>query len=138
MLFFLPWVHLERPNDVSLSGYELAAHFAPWIFGGVIGQFLLMVLLYTRRTVNGLRGIRVIATLFSVLTAGETTLLLVRPPIENSYFSSGLGFEWALYLSLGFSFWSTWRAIRLGGSVTDLRDLSQVEMVIDHPKAPLH
>ena len=129
ILFFLPWANLLRPQELNLSGYELAAHFAPWLFAGAIGSVLLLVLLFARRTVNGLRGLRVIATFFASLTAGEASILLFLPPIENEYFSSGLSYKWGLYASVLFSILSSYTALRLGGSATDLRDLSVIRKI---------
>ena len=121
-LFWAPWIALQRPDPVTLSGFDLASR-APWLFGGAIGWFILAPLVATRRTVNQLRGIRVVAVLFCAMTAGEVALLLLRPPQSEGYFSVGLAYQWGLYASglcalTGASF-----AARLGGSLSDLRDL---------------
>lgn len=121
--FFLPWVSLERPDPVALSGFDLARGNAGWLWGGAIGWFLLLPLVVTRRTVSELRGVRVIAVTFSVMTLFETALLYFRPPTGHTYF--GYGLEWALglYGSALLSLLATLVSLRLGGSLEDLRDL---------------
>ncbi len=125
-LFFSPWVSLLRPDEVSLSGFDLAASNAPFLWGGVVGYFLSIPLVLSRRTLNELHGIRVIATLFSLMTAGETALMILRPPEEHSYFAAGLSYSYGIYASLFVSLVATFVSIRLGGSINDLRDLPVV------------
>ncbi len=122
-LFFAPWVSLERPSDVALSGFDLAAGNAGWLWGGAVGWFILVPLLLSRRTVAGLRGARVIAVTFACMTAGEVVLLLLRPPVEHQYFSSGLAYEWGLYGSGLVSLAAMLAAFRLGGRTGDLSGL---------------
>lgn len=122
-LFFAPWVSVERPDPLVLSGWDLASRNAPWLFGGAVGWFMLLPLLATRRTVNQLRGIRVIATLFCALTLGEAALLLLRPPHSEGYFTVGLVYQWGLYASGLCAALAAFFAARLGGSLADLRDL---------------
>lgn len=123
LFFFLPWVSLERPDLITLSGADLASSNAPWLWGGAVGWFLIIPLVFSRRSVNQLVGIRIICSFFCILTAGEATLLLLRPPEEHGYFSTGLNYEWALYGSLLTSLLATALAARLGGSLADFRDL---------------
>jgi len=123
LLFLCPWAHLTRPDQVTLSGLDLAKTGAPWLFGGAIGWFLLLPLVWSRRSVVELRGIRVIASALSALTTIEAGLLLARPPLESSYYSSGLRYGWGLYASLLVSLLALWLSARLGGELADLRDL---------------
>jgi len=122
-LFFCPWVSLMRPDTISLSGFDLATSNAPWLWGGAVAWFLLIPLVLSRRTLNQMVGVRVICTLFALLTAGETALMLVRPPAEHSYFATGLNYGFGLYASLAVSVFAAVYAARLGGSYRDLRDL---------------
>lgn len=123
ILFYLPWVSLQRPDVITLSGADLASSNAPWLWGGAVGWFLSIPLVLSRRTVNQLVGIRIITAFFCMLTAGEVTLLLLWPPNEHGYFSAGLSYEWALYASLLVSLLGTLLSTLLGGSVSDFRDL---------------
>jgi hypothetical protein len=121
--FVSPWVHLERPDPVTLSGLELAKAGLPWLFGGGIGWFLLIPLVWSRRSVAQLQGVRVIAAALSALTTIEAALLFLRPPLESHYYSSGLRYGWGLYASLVISLVGLYLALTLGGSPRDLRDL---------------
>jgi hypothetical protein len=121
--FFTPWVRLERPEAVTLSGFELAQAGVPWLFGGAIGWFLLMPLVWSRRSVVELRGIRIIAATLSVMTALEAALLFCRPPLESGYYMSGLTYAWGLWVSAFLSGLALALSSRLGGSLDDLRDL---------------
>lgn len=139
LLFFQPWVSIERPDPVALSGFDLARSNAPWLWGGVVGWFLTVPLVLTRRTVNQLRGIRVIAATFSVMTLGEVLMLWFLPPSESVYFTSGLEWAWGLYASAAVSLTATVVASRLGGSVEDLRDLPvRGPGMAQHPGETLH
>jgi hypothetical protein len=121
--FVAPWVMLERPEQVTLSGFDLARAGVPWLFGGAIGWFILVPLVWSRRSVVELRGVRIIAATLAVLTALEAMLLLLRPPLESAYYSSGLRYGWGLYASLVVSAFGTYVAATLGGRLDDLRDL---------------
>ncbi|MCH2107693.1 MAG: hypothetical protein MK135_00045 [Polyangiaceae bacterium] len=123
LLFFCPWASFLRPDPLDLSGFDMAKTFAPWLFGGAIGWFLLIPLLLTRTTIRRLRGLRVIASLFSALTLGEVLLLAQRPPSGSRYFSYGFEYEWAFWLSGFISAVALYFSFRLGGSIEDLRDL---------------
>jgi hypothetical protein len=122
-LFFAPWVSLKRPDEILLSGQELAASSSPWLWGGAVGWFILVPLFLSRRTVNEMVGIRVVAAFFPLLTLGEVSLLLLRPPIDHRYFSSGLEYGWGLYASGLVALCGILIGARLGGSQKDLRDL---------------
>jgi len=122
-LFFSPWVSLTRPEEITLSGHDLATTNAPWLWGGAIGFFLLIPLVFSRRTVRELMGIRVMACFFPLLTLGEAALLLAHPPEGHRYFGSGLAYEWGLYASALVAALCIVVGARLGGSLSDMRDL---------------
>lgn len=122
-LFFAPWVELERPDAITLTGHDLATTNAPWLWGGAIGFFLLIPLVQSRRSVTEMVGIRVISAFFPLLTLGEVALLLLNPPSTHSYFSSGLAYSWGLYLSGVVAAAAVLTGARLGGSLKDFRDL---------------
>jgi hypothetical protein len=90
--FFAPWFAIEHPDEVMFSGLDLARGNAPWLWGGAIGYFLIFPLLLSRRTLNDLKRIRVITTTFAIMTACEVFVLWMKPPLESSYFRSGLEF----------------------------------------------
>jgi len=122
-LFAAPWARLERPDEVTLSGLDLARTGVPWLFGGAVGLFLLVPLVWSRRSVVELRGVRVIAATLSVMTALEAAALFFWPPLESAHYSSGLTYRWGLAASLVTSLLATVQSARLGGRLDDLRDL---------------
>jgi hypothetical protein len=115
--FFQPWFILRKPELVALSGYHIARHFAGWVWAGAVGWFILIAVVVTRRTIAGLRGVRVISAFFASLTLAEILILAnvtptskVRVPIE---FGWSYGLWWsALASSFGFL-----AAIGLGGAL---------------------
>lgn len=138
-LFFAPWVSITSPSDVTLSGFDLAHARAGWLWGGAVGWFLLLPLVFTRRSVIQLRGIRVIAATFALMTLGETCMMLILRPSQNPYVRTVYEYAWGLYASGIVSALATFVAVRLGGRVDDLRDLSPVIDVAETSEGqPLH
>jgi hypothetical protein len=99
-LFWAPWVRLERPDLIELSGSDLARAGAPWLWAGALGCFVVIPLLLSRRTIRQLLGVRAITIAFALMTTVETVLLVTRPPIEAHYFSAHLSYGWGLWCSL--------------------------------------
>jgi hypothetical protein len=138
-LFFAPWASLERPEVIDLTGFDLARSGAPWLWGGAVGWFTMIPLLLSRRSVNQLRGIRVIASFFCMATVGEVALMLLNPPNDHLFFSSGLQYSWGIYASGAAALLGTSVALRLGGSTADLRDLPvTLNPIAERGKGPLH
>ena len=115
--FFCPWVLLLRPEDMTLRGFDLARGRAGWLWGGATGFFVLLPLLWTRRTLSRLRGARVIATLFASMTCLEVLVLLLFPP-RRGLIPIELEWQWGLYASAAISAVATYFAVRLGGPWT--------------------
>jgi hypothetical protein len=88
--------------------------------------------------VNQLRGIRVIATFFCVTTVGEVALMLLRPPNDHLFFSSGLEYSWGIYASGVVAILGSLVAFRLGGSTADLRDLPTLGPMGEGTEGPIH
>ena len=121
--FFAPWVHMTRPELVDISGYHLARGRAGWLWGGAVGWFVMIPLVWTRRTVYKMRGVRIICAFFAAMTLGEVGMMLALPPQGSRYLS--VAFEWGygLYGSgvvalLGIIF-----STRFGGNLRDLSAL---------------
>src|SRR5690606_4055225 len=125
-LFFAPWAEIWSPTAVVLSGHDLARSRAGWLWGGAGGWFLLLPLTATRRSVVDLRGIRVIAATFAVMTLCEALMLLLLPPAQGRYVRTEYAYAWGLYASAAVSALASVVAARLGGPIDDLRDLAKV------------
>lgn len=114
-LFFAPWVHLELPEVAVRSGFELARGRAGWLWGGATGWLVLVPLVWTRRTIYKLRGIRPIAVAFSAMTLGEVLLMVALPP-RGRYVPVELHWGYGFYASGVVSALATVTALFLGGS----------------------
>ncbi len=138
-MFFAPWVEITSPSNAVLSGFDLARSRAGWLWGGAVGWFLMLPLVVTRRSVVDLRGVRVIAATFAVMTLGEASMMLLMAPSQSRYVHTEYAYAWGLYGSGLVSLLGTFVAARLGGSLADLRDLSDLVSVPETSSGqPLH
>jgi hypothetical protein len=117
--FFLPWVELRAPEQVVYSAFDLARGRAGWLWGGVTAWLVLIPLVMTRRTISHLRGVRVIAVLFAMMTLTEVLMLLVIPP-RRGLTPLELHFRYGLFVSGAISLIASTMATRLGGSLDKL------------------
>jgi hypothetical protein len=120
--FFCPWVAVHRPEDMVLRGFDLARGRAGWLWGGAVGFFVLLPLLWTRRTVARLMGARVIATFLAATTWLEIAVLVAFPP-RRGLIPIELEWRWGLYLSAAVSLAATAVALRLGGRLPKPGDI---------------
>lgn len=79
-LFFGPWIELTRPNLESLSGFDLASTRGFWFGGGAAAWLVNLPLVVSRRTLNQMRGVRIVCTLLCALTACQALLLITLAP----------------------------------------------------------
>jgi hypothetical protein len=119
LLFFTPWVRMELPEVALRSGFDLARGRAGWLWGGATGWLVLVPLVWTRRTIYKLRGIRPIALAFSAMTLGEIALMVAMPP-RARYVPVEIHWAFGLYSSALVSLLATASAIFLGGSLPPL------------------
>jgi len=117
--FFLPWVELRAPEQVVYSAFDLARGRAGWLWGGVTAWLVLIPLVMTRRTISRLRGVRVIAVLFAMMTLSEVLMLLLIPPRRGPT-PLELHFRYGLFVSGAISLVASAVAARLGGSLDKL------------------
>lgn len=118
-LFFAPWVELTMPESEIRSGFALARGRAGFLWGGASAFFVLIPLVWTRRTIAALRGVRPITAVFSLMTLGEVLMLVWLPPQPGRV---PLEFHWAwgLAASGAVSFVAFLISLRLGGSLPPL------------------
>ena len=124
-LFFAPWVRIELPEVAVRSGFELARGRAGWLWGGATGWLVLIPLVWTRRTIYKLRGIRPIAVAFSAMTLGEIALMVAMPP-RGRYVPVEIHWAFGLYASALVSAVATVTALLLGGSLPALPNTTTV------------
>jgi hypothetical protein len=123
-LFFLPWVRIELPEVAIRSGYDLARGRAGWLWGGATGWLVLIPLVWSRRTIHQLRGIRPIAIAFSAVTLGEIALMVAMPP-RARYVPVEIHWAYGLYGSALVSLIATGFACVLGGSLPPLPPVTE-------------
>lgn len=129
-LFFVPWVRIELPEVALRSGFELARGRAGWLWGGATGWLVLIPLVWTRRTIYKLRGIRPIAVAFSAMTLGEVALMVALPP-RARYVPVEIHWAIGLYASATVSLLATACALVLGGALPPIPVRSK-----DEPEEP--
>jgi hypothetical protein len=119
VLFFTPWVVITMPENEIRSGFELARGRAGFLWGGASAFFVLIPLVWTRRTINALRGVRPITAVFSAMTLGEVVMLVALPPQPGRV---PLEFQWAWGLAASgvVSLVAFLVSLRLGGSLPPL------------------
>jgi hypothetical protein len=118
--FFLPWVRMTSPEIASYSAFDLARGRAGWLWGGAVGWFILLPLVWTRRSVARMRGVRVICAVFAAMTLVEVLMMVALPPRSNRLYP--VEFEWGfgLYASAIVSALGVAVAARFGGRADDL------------------
>jgi hypothetical protein len=117
--FFLPWVELTFPEHEFRSGFDLAKGRAGWLWGGAVAWFVMLPLVWTRRTIAAMRGVRPITALFASMTCGEILMMMLLPPPARAV---PMRFEWAfgLYVSGLVSVVATLIGLRFGGALPPL------------------
>jgi hypothetical protein len=119
-VFFAPWVELHRPDELILSGYDLARARGTWFFGGAIGWFVMIPLVLTRRTVYKMRGVRIITAMFAALSVVESSELLLRPPHGSRFVPVSFDWGWGLYATLALGIVGVVCGARFGGRIDDI------------------
>jgi len=118
--FFLPWVNMTAPEIASYSAFDLARGRAGWLWGGAVGWFILLPLVWTRRSVARMRGVRIICAVFAAMTLVEVLMMVALPPRGGRLYP--IEFHWGLglYASGVISALGVAVAARFGGRVDDL------------------
>jgi len=80
----------------------------------------MLPLVWTRRTIQRLRGIRLVTALFASMTLIEACMLLSTPPQSRHGMPLEIVWRWGIYASLLTSVAGIVAALRLGGTLRDL------------------
>ncbi len=123
LLFFAPWVDMRRPELVSLSGFDLARGRAGWLWGGAVAWFIMLPLVWTRRSLFKMRGVRIVCAMFAAMTLGEVAMMASLPPGGSRYLSVDFSWGWGMWASGIVSVLGIIAAVRFGGSLRDLPSL---------------
>jgi hypothetical protein len=134
--FFQPWFVLRKPDELVLSGFLIARHFAGWVWAGAIGWFILIPLVLSRRSIVTMRGVRAVCALFASLTAGEILVLANVSPTSKVHVPIEFGWAWGLFFSASVSIIGTIVALGFGGSLPQRIDESDVGQVPTKGRTP--
>jgi hypothetical protein len=119
-MFFMPWVELRMPDLDVRSGFDLARGRAGWLWGGAAGWLVILPLIWTRRTILRMRGVRLVTVLLAAMTLVEVAMLLLIPPHPQHHVPLQIEWRWGIYASLITSLIGVAAALRLGGSLQDM------------------
>lgn len=120
--FFQPWFVLRKPEEVVLSGFRIARHFAGWVWAGAVAWFILIPLVITRRSIASMRGVRVVCALFASLSLCEILILANVTPTSKAQVPIEFGWAWGLFFSASVSIVATIVAFGFGGSLPPRTD----------------
>jgi hypothetical protein len=112
-LFFAPWIVLSRPETLTLSGFDLAHTRGFWFGGGAAAWLVNIPLVLSRRTLNQMMGVRIIATLLAGLTACQAVLLVLLAP-TSTLIPLEYHWGWGFHLSAALSALAAAIASRFG------------------------
>jgi hypothetical protein len=115
--FFAPWVVMTRPEIAEISGFDLARGRAGWLWGGAAAWLIMIPLVWTRRSVARMRGVRIICCLFAAMTLGEVVVLMSLPPRASRYLSFEFHWGWGIWASGVVSLLALGFAARFGGRI---------------------
>jgi hypothetical protein len=118
--FFLPWVEVRMPESRVLSGFDLARGRAGWLWGGAVGWLVTIPLVWTRRTVERMRGVRAVTVVFALMTLIEVAMLLLLPPQRRGQMPVDFVWRFGLFASGAVSLVATFFALRFGGDLEPL------------------
>ena len=117
--FFLPWVELAAPESAVYSAFDLARGRAGFLWGGATAWLVMIPLVLTRRTINRMRGVRIVAAMFAAMTFTEALMLWLMPPHRGKT-PLELHFRYGLFVSAAISLVGVVVAARFGGSLDKL------------------
>jgi hypothetical protein len=117
--FFGPWVHLSSPEIAARSAADLARRIG-WIWGALVGWFVLLPTVASRRSIDQMRGARVAAAFLSAVPLVTTSILWFLPP-RGGRVPVRFEWGWGLYVTWAVGLVATAVAVRFGGRIDDIR-----------------
>jgi hypothetical protein len=120
VLFFMPWVSMEMPEDVVFSGFDLARGRAGWLWGGATGWLILAPLAWSRRTIRKMLGARPISAMLAAMTLVEVGMMVALPPGSGGRVPVEIHWAWGLYASAAVSLTGAVCGMRFGGALPPL------------------
>jgi hypothetical protein len=129
---FTPWMQVTSPYAELRTGYSLCRGPLAWLWGGAIAWFSTLAVVASRRSVNQMRGVRIILMLFASMTWSEILMLMASSPRGSRLVHFSYTWSWGVYLALALSVAGTIAAARFGGPA----DLSRRRASAEKGKTP--
>jgi hypothetical protein len=120
-LFFAPWIHQTAPEVDTLSGFDMARRLG-WMWGVAVSWAMLVPVVLSRRSVDRMRGARVITSIFCAIPLLAGVILLLRPPRPPPLLHIAIAFHYGLglYGTMALSLAAIPFALMFGGRVDTL------------------
>jgi hypothetical protein len=119
-LFFLPWLHMSLPYELTMTGFDVARTRLGWVWAAGVAWGVLVPTVLSRRSIAQMRGARVAAAFLSAIPAVTVSILLARPP-KGGIIPLRFEYGWALWATLFVSLAAIALAVRFGGRVDDIK-----------------
>jgi len=119
--FFSPWVSITSPVTQAWSGADMARR-SPFIWGAMVGWFVLLPVVISRRSIDKMRGARVACAFLSSVPLITTSVLWLFPPAQHTrYLPIRFTWTWGFYATWALALAATLlSALRFGGRIDDI------------------
>ncbi len=118
VLFFLPWIHVSRPDTFDMSGFDLARKLG-WSWGAGVAWVILVPTVMSRRSIMKMRGARVAAATLSAVPALTVMIFLLKPP-RSALVPIHIDYAAGIWATLLVSVVATAVSLRFGGPIDDI------------------
>lgn len=119
-LFFLPWIRMTLPYELTISGFDLAHGRLGWVWAAAVAWFILIPTVLSRRSIFQMRGARVTAAFLAAIPGVTVAILLARPP-KGGIIPLRFTFDWPIWATLLLSIAAIALSVRLGGRADDIK-----------------
>jgi hypothetical protein len=113
-LFFAPWIVETAPEIETLSGVDLAERLR-WMWACPVAWFVLIPAVLSRRTLDKMRGARVIVSAFCAIPMVSAAVMLMGSPRPKYRIPMLFHYGWGLYATLVLAVVALPFAIAFGG-----------------------
>jgi hypothetical protein len=120
VVFFLPWIRMHLPYELTISGFDLARGRLGWVWATGVAWVVLVPTVLSRRSIFQMRGARVAAAFLSAIPGVTASILMARPP-SGGMVPLRFEYAWPIFATLLVSAIATLVATRLGGRVDDIK-----------------
>jgi hypothetical protein len=120
LLFFLPWLRMSLPYELTMTGFDVARTRLGWVWAAGVAWMVLVPTVLSRRSIVQMRGARFAAAFLGAIPGLTVSILLARPP-KGGIIPLRFEYGWALWATLFVSIAAIALAVRFGGRVDDIK-----------------